>query len=76
MQGRATIRRTPIADQHLRIRWNDVDPVRLYDRVALYLNDLHARAAGEQFRQRALVVGIQMLYENEGHSGSGRQMPQ
>ncbi len=51
-----------------------MDPVGLQLHVLLSQDDRDGRGAVEDFRQRALMVGRQVLHQDEGHPAVGRQV--
>ena len=54
----------------------DVDVVGLDHRVPPDLGDRHAASLCQQVGQDALVAGVQVLHEHEGHAGVDRQRSQ
>ena len=63
----------PLLDDHLLHRRQEVEDVGLDERLVLGLPDRHRRAAPQQLVHQALEVGRQVLEDDEGHPGVGRQ---
>jgi hypothetical protein len=48
--------------------------IRLDPHAVLHFDDRHGCRAGDQLGEHAFVFGIEMLNEDESHSGVGREM--
>jgi len=64
----------PIADHHLFHRRQQVDRVGLHRHVVLGQPHRHRRAPRQQLVHEALEIRRQMLQDDEGHAGVGRQV--
>jgi hypothetical protein len=65
---------TTVDDGHVRIRRNDMKSIGS-DRHPLFrLHHADARGRAQQFRQKALMLGGQMLHQHIGETSVGRQM--
>lgn len=62
-----------VAINHVPVRRDNVDVVRLYRLVVLGLERGHRGGAREQFAEKAAAAGIQVLDNDEGHAGVRRQ---
>src|SRR6266850_3306344 len=54
-------------------RRNDIDVIRLRGYLIRDLGDGHDRGAGKDLREHAGVGGVEVLDEDKGHAGIGRQ---
>ena len=53
---------------HVAVRRNHIDGVRLNRHAVFHFMNRHFGVASDQFGQDALVFGIEMLDEDEGHA--------
>lgn len=63
----------PITDPERGVGTDDVDGVGLELDSLVRIVDRHAGTRPEKLRQQALVRRIQVLHQQEGHAGVGRQ---
>ena len=63
----------PSADREIGTRRNEIDMLALERHPVCCLLHLHRRMAGQQIDHHALVRRIEMLDQNEGHAGVGRE---
>ena len=63
-----------VLNGHGGIGRNDVDVIGLDLHAILHFDDGHGCGAGDQLGEHAFVLGIEMLNEDESHSGVGREM--
>ena len=60
-----------ILKNHVVVRRDDVDAVRLDNHPVLDLVNRHPCIAPDQVGEDALVVRVQVLHQDKGHAGSG-----
>ena len=65
-----------LGERHDRIRRDDVDVIGLHRGAVGDLADRHARGLCQQVGEAALVLGIEMLDQHEGHPAVGREISQ
>ncbi len=63
-----------LGERHAGVGRDDVDVIGRDRKSLAPLDDRHAGGAGEDIRQPALMAGIEVLHQHEGHPGAGRQM--
>nr|WP_255604410.1 hypothetical protein [Oscillochloris sp. ZM17-4] len=61
-----------VEEGHVAVGRDDIGAVGLHDHAVLDLEDLHAGVAPDQLAEDALVVGGEVLNEDEGHVRRGR----
>ena len=62
-------RQDAAADRHVGVRGDHVDVVRLHGQMVGDREDGHRRGSGQDIGQPALVRGVQVLDQHEGHAG-------
>ncbi len=67
-RGARREREEAAADRHVSVRGDHVDVVRLHAQVIGHGDDGHSRGFGQDIGQPALVRGVQVLDEHEGHA--------
>lgn len=68
--------KVPIGHRDDRVGRADVNLVRIQVHALLGMVDRHRRSRGKKLRQDALTCRIEVLDEQDGHAGFGRQVPQ
>ena len=54
---------------HVVARRDDVGTIGLHDHAVLNLEDLHPGVTANEIGEDTLVIGRQVLHQNEGHAG-------
>ena len=67
-------RQDAAADRHVGVRGDHVDVVRLHWQTVGDREDGHRRGSGQDIGQPALVRGVQVLDQHEGHAGVGGEL--
>ena len=66
----------PLRDGEIDVGWNHVHVIGFHRHIVGHLAHRHGGGAGENLRQQAVVFGVEMLHENDGQAGIGRQIGQ
>ena len=66
----------PVPNGHAVVRGNDVHAIALYGHPILGFANRYLDGPGQDTGEHAVMLGIEVLHQDEGHAGLGRESPE